>query len=220
LNKIKCDQLSRQDNNDSLSFPIHYKNKRDDQPPSLPNFDHIGQLDIEKMISDAFDQALEITDRLAISKLLKKYDIFDLNLLSKYVFQQLNSSSKMFDYSTQTIDNDDNEFNLDDEVDDEEDNNDSTNDNLIDDKLANDFISDQEDDDGDDSLTTIKANFNGMKICEGIEPHQQDSYFKVQINGVQKYIHKQSACWLLTEKNIHLSTDRVSRVIQTSRKDN
>jgi hypothetical protein len=40
-----------------------------------------------------------------------------------------------------------------------------------------------------------------MQICEEIEPRLQDSYFKVQITVVQKYIHKQSACWLLTEKN-------------------
>jgi hypothetical protein len=30
LNTIKYDQLSQQEDNDSLSFPIHYKNKRDD----------------------------------------------------------------------------------------------------------------------------------------------------------------------------------------------
>jgi hypothetical protein len=93
------------------------------------------------------------------------------------------------------------------------------NDNLIYDQLANDFAADQEADDGA-SITKIKTNFNGMKICEEIGPRQQDSYFKVQINGVKKYIHKQSACWLLTERNIHLSNDRLSRVIQTSRRDN
>jgi hypothetical protein len=95
----------------------------------------------------------------------------------------------MFDYSTQTIHNDANKFNLDDEEDDKEDNNDSISGDLIDDEQANDFVADQEDDD-DDSLNTIKANFNGMEICEEIEPRQQNSYFKVQINGVQKYIHK------------------------------
>ncbi len=92
------------------------------------------QLDVENIISDAFNQALQLTEPLGMSKLLKKYDVFDLNFLSKCVFQQLNSSSKMFDYSTKTINNDNNEFNLEDEEkDDEENNNDSINKNRIDD---------------------------------------------------------------------------------------
>ncbi|CAF2967996.1 unnamed protein product, partial [Rotaria sp. Silwood2] len=177
LNKIKCNQLFQHDDNDSLSFPVHHKNKRDDQPPFLPKSDHIDQLHIEKIISDAFNQALQLTERLEIPKLLKKYDVFDMNLLSKYVFQQLNSKWKMLDYSTQTINNDDNEFNLDDEDEDkEENNNNSINNILIDDEQAIDIVGNQEDNDYD-SITTIKANFNGMKICEGIEPCQHDSYF-------------------------------------------
>jgi hypothetical protein len=108
-----------------------------------------------------------------------------MNLLSKYIFQQLNSSSEMFDYSRQTINNDNNEFNLEDEEDDEKNNNDSISHNLIEDEQTNDIVADQEDDD-DDSQTKLEADFNGMKICEQIEPRQQDSYFKVKINGVQK----------------------------------
>ena len=34
-----------------------------------------------------------------------------------------------------------------------------------------------------------------------------------------KYIHKQSACWVLTDRNVRLSNNKLSRVIQSSRKD-
>ena len=71
----------------------------------------------------------------------------------------------------------------------------------------------------DNAIETIKTNFNGIKIHDHIQPSMNDSYFKVDING-QKFIHKQSACWLLTDRNNHLSNDRLSRVIQTSRKEN
>lgn len=218
---IKCDQLLGQDHNNSLLFPVHHKHNHDDNLASLQKLEDIDQMDIEETISDAFEQALQLTQRLEISELLKKYDVFDMNLLSKYVFRQLNSSSKMFDYSTQTThnhdDSDSDEFDLEDEEDED------TDDNLVDDQQDNNYVfADQEDDDVDDdnNITSIKANFNGMRICEKIQTHQQDSYFKIKVNGVQKFMHKQSASWLLTEKNIKLSNDRLSRVIQTSRKDN
>jgi hypothetical protein len=71
-NRIKCEQLSQQDDNERLSFPIHHKHNHDNHPSSLQNLDNIDQLDIEKIISDAFNQALQLTERLEISKLLKK----------------------------------------------------------------------------------------------------------------------------------------------------
>jgi hypothetical protein len=48
----------------SLSFPIHYKHKRDNHVLSSQYLDDIDQLDVEKVISDAYKEALELTDRL------------------------------------------------------------------------------------------------------------------------------------------------------------
>jgi len=113
LNDIKCVQLTFDDDYERLVFPVHHKHKHDHQLSSLQNLDDIDQLDIEKIISDAYNQALQLTERLEISQLLKEHDVFDLNSLSKYVFRELSSSSKMFDYSVQTVDFD--EFNLEEE---------------------------------------------------------------------------------------------------------
>jgi hypothetical protein len=76
----------------------------------------------------------------------------------------------------------------------------------------------ENDDDNDYNMTTMKANFNGMKIFDEIETCRRDSYFKLKINASYKHIHNQSACWLLTDKNMRLSNDRLSRAIQSSRK--
>ncbi|CAF1133535.1 unnamed protein product, partial [Didymodactylos carnosus] len=117
----------------------------------------------------------------------------------------------MFDYSTQTIDDDSNEFNLEEEEEEEDDDtNDIVNNLNGDEEINEDIVVDQEEDD-DYSMTTIKANFNSIKISDGIEHHQRDAYFKVKIDDNQKYIHKQSACWLLTDQNMRLSNDRLSR---------
>ncbi|CAF1413044.1 unnamed protein product [Rotaria sordida] len=215
LTWIKCDQLSQQDDNSLLLFPIHRKHRRDNHLSSLQNFDNIDQLDIEQIIVDAFDQALQFLENLEISKLLKQCNIFDLNSLSKYVFQELNSSSRMFNYSTQSIDDDINEFNLEEEDDNE--NSNIINNLSYDEVMVDDVVADEEDEDNFYMMTT-KSNLNGMKIYDDIEPCRRDSYFKVTLNDNQKYIHKQSACWMLTDKNMSLSNNRLSRVIQTSRK--
>ncbi|CAF0969260.1 unnamed protein product [Rotaria sordida] len=169
LNRIKCDNLCQQDDNEHLSFPIHHKHKRDNHLLSLQNLDDIDQLDVEKIISDAYNEALELAERLEISRSLQENDVFDFDSLNKYVFRQLSSSSKMFDYSTQIInDDDDDEFDLEEEEEEEEEGLEENDNNEAVNELNDDVIVDQEDE-NDSNMTTIKANFNGMKIFDEIE---------------------------------------------------
>ena len=218
LNDIKCDQLS-EDNTERLSFHAHYKHKRDSQLSSLQHFDDIDKLDIEKTISDAFDQALELTESLGISELLLEHHLFELDSLSKYVFQRMQSGSKMFNRSTAAAGNDSDEFSLDEEEYETADDNADTDNALSDEDEADGEYRFIDENDNNDAIETIKTNFNGIKIYNRIEPRMKDSYFQVKINDNQKFIHKQSACWLLTDRNNRLSNDRLSRVMQTSRKD-
>ena len=44
-----------------------------------------------------------------------------------------------------------------------------------------------------------------------------NSYFKVKINGTTRFLHKQSAVWLLTDKKDRASTDRLSRVMESNK---
>ena len=220
LNGIKCDQLSEEDNIERLSFPAHHKHKRDSQLSSVQHFDDIDKLDIEKTISDAFDQALELTDRLGISELLSEHLLFDLHSLSKSVFQRMESGSKMYDRSTAEAVNDSDEFSLDEEEYETVDENDDTDNVLVNEDEPDGEHRFVEENDNDDAIETTKTNFNGIKIHNRIDPKMKDAYFQVKINSHQKFVHKQSACWLLTDSNNRLSNDRLSRVMQTSRKDN
>jgi hypothetical protein len=54
LNGIKCEQLSQDDDKEYLSFPTHHKHTRDSRLLTLENFVGIDQLDIEKVIANAF----------------------------------------------------------------------------------------------------------------------------------------------------------------------
>ncbi|CAF1463073.1 unnamed protein product [Rotaria magnacalcarata] len=75
LNQIKCDHLFQQDDNEHLSFPIHHKHKRDNHLLSLQNLDDIDQLDVEDIISSSYSEALELIERLEISRLLQENDV-------------------------------------------------------------------------------------------------------------------------------------------------
>jgi hypothetical protein len=200
LNDIKYEQLSQNDDTKHLSFPTHHKHRRDSRLSTLENFVGIDQLDIEKVIANVFTRAIEMTGPLDTSKLSIEHDLLTMDSLSSYVFQQMNSNSKMFDYSTQTMRDDS----------DEED------DGRSDDGHNANISSDDEEDDKDDGLETVKVCFDGMRIRDRIDPRLHDSYFKMKINGQQKFMHKQSACWLFKDKVMQLSKDLLSRLIQTS----
>lgn len=73
-----------------------------------------------------------------------------------------------------------------------------------------------EEDDTQNLINTTKNNFTGMKIFSKVEPHAQHSYFKVNINDNTKFIHKQTACWVLTGEKSKVSNDRLLRVQQTN----
>jgi hypothetical protein len=68
-----------------------------------------------------------------------------------------------------------------------------------------------------ESVQSIKTIFSGTRIKDKINPDLANSYFKLKINDTTKFLHKQSAVWLLTDKNDRLSTDRLSRAMGASK---
>jgi len=69
-----------------------------------------------------------------------------------------------------------------------------------------------------EQLNTFKTSFDGLNIKDTVPAGQEKSYFKIKINDMNKFLHKSTACYLLTRDNNRLSTDRLPRVIQTSKK--
>jgi hypothetical protein len=108
----------------------------------------------------------------------------------------------MLDYSAPIINDDDKKFDLNEEEDQQENDNrqiiNLVNDNkqLIDGDVAD------EEDKNDNKATVVRENLNGIKAFDEIESCRRDSYFKLKINEIYKYMYKHSTCWLLTDKNI------------------
>ena len=57
-----------------------------------------------------------------------------------------------------------------------------------------------------------RTTMNGMRIFDTIADDQSDSFFLVQINGQDKYMHKQAANWYFSKTKPTLSSDRLTRV--------
>jgi hypothetical protein len=66
-----------------------------------------------------------------------------------------------------------------------------------------------------DDANVSEATLRTTRVCDSVPAHLSQSYFKVRINDKYKFIHKSTACWVLTEQNQKLSPDRTRRVTQT-----
>ena len=215
LNKIKCNELTSQTDQNIL-FPLHQKHKIDSDLFSVSNLDDVDNLDVEQIIFESYDIAIKLTENLGISRLLKKHRIYELEQLSKFVFSELNSTSKTFDNSAATINNNNDDNNNSGGGDSESENNDSENNDMDNnsDNTDDDNIFDDED---NESIQSTRTNFSGIRIQDKISPDSINSYFKLKVNNTTKYLHKQSALWLLAEKTDRPSIDRLSRVMESSK---
>lgn len=196
---------------DRLSFPVHHKQKREQSSTSMNPLDDIDKLDIEHLISNAYDQAVHIVEHSRMFSTLKKHNLNNLIDISRYIFNILKKNSKLIDYSLPTETDTMNEFGLDEENDDNDEITDVQDQPIGEDLL--DCVS-ESDTNEDEILNSTKSDFNGIRIVDNINPSLRHSYFKIKINGHIKYLHKQSACWLLSSNNTRLSSDRLSRVQQ------
>ena len=219
LNDIKFKQLNDGSVN-NLAFPVHHKHRHDRHSLLTQSQTEIDQIDVEQIIIEAYNEAVDILNDLGILNLLKDKHVLDLKLLSEYVFKYLNSNSKMYDYSFQLMNTDDEEFEIDDDVDDDNDYDATTTDlNMDDDSDDFSYSDEDEQDDARNWIDTRKENFTGMKVFNTVQSHMEHSYFEVTINDDTKYIHKETACWLLTEEKSKISNDRLLRVQQANKQN-
>ncbi|CAF2958662.1 unnamed protein product [Rotaria sp. Silwood2] len=211
LNEEKCNNVLNE-NDRELKFPIHHKGNRVNYD-SLSNLNDIDKISVENIILAAFNRAKELVSNLNILPSLKKCNACELNGLSKNIFDSIRFNINSDTYSATDADSSsDSESDYDDET-------------MESNEFNSDLINvDEEDKDAAttqsvDEIKTEKINFTGMRIFDSINPAMKNSYFQVQINNKIKFIHKQTACWLLTDKASRLSADRLSRVIETNKKD-
>ncbi len=210
LHSIKCQSNSNNtsDSNCRFLFPRHHKLSEamnSKQTPSLVSSSTI-PLTVEA-IGSTILRAYSYVSRLVCDmNMYQKHQLLPLDKMSKLATLQLNKS-RLVDYSCP--DKYDSDFDLSsDDSTSEEDEEITENDADKKDSL----------DDDDDYLSGHLVNisttsFQGMRVFDSINPTLAKSYFIVNINGTKKYLHKQTAAWLLSKDKPTLSSDRLKRVM-------
>jgi len=85
---------------------------------------------------------------------------------------------------------------------------------------GNDDDNNNDNDNGDDDDINLLQHTPHSRLktkkglCDAINSDLRDSYFLVNIDGKKKYLHKNTACWYLTNETHKLSSDRLNRVMQ------
>ncbi|CAF1686075.1 unnamed protein product [Rotaria magnacalcarata] len=218
-NDIECKQLHN-GSVGKLVLQVHYKHRVERQSSFTHSQLEIDEIDIEQVITDAYHHAVDMLEGLDILNLLEEKHVLELKPLREYLFRQLNSNSQKHNYSFQISNIDDEVFESDDDND--EDGNDTTNDLSMnegndDSSINNDYTDEDEQNNTQDLINTTKKDFSGVKVADKVEPHIEHTYFKVKLNHDTKCLHKQTACWLLTEEKSKLSNDRLLRVQQVNK---
>jgi hypothetical protein len=196
-----------------LLFPKHYKHSKKFRKSSLtvPDNRTLNMEMIEKIVSKAFTDVTELLTRFQINEILDTKNITSSSQLNNYIRNVLKNGISTIDHCDlydETDEMSDSEGELD---------------SMSDSESASGGEEQQSEDeryDTESSLSTETSSgsqgvaFSGMRVFDTIRSELAKSYFKVEINGQKKFIHKQTACWLLTENKPVSSNDRLSRVMQ------
>jgi hypothetical protein len=198
LNRLKYDRTEI-----DLVYPIHHKHRNDDSSVSTDQIEEMDGLDVKQVVFSAYNEALEMISGTRILHGLEKFGISDLEELSQFIFDDSRKSSTVRHHFPETGNDTDDDF----ESDEDGGAIREAPDQIIDGISS---FDDEETGSGTDeeSWTSAKSDFAGIRIADNINPMLKQSYFKIKINEKNKYLHKQSACSLLSSKTTKLSSDR------------
>ena len=97
INELKHNQVE-----ENLRFPVHHKHKRENLVKLLEQPDDIDISDIEQLISEAYDDAIDMVKHSKISNEFIQCDIHSLEDVSNFTFHEMNRRSRMTNLSSQS----------------------------------------------------------------------------------------------------------------------
>ena len=216
INKLAVLQSIKSNVKDNkLHFPQHHKLSTTLQNSSNSlNMNNLSKTSIENSVLRAYRYVIDLFAPLKIKQFSNNGRPIAIQKLSDAIlrrFQALWATTiTRSDITSQDTDE------LDDEIDDDDDTDDSDVDidnntiNNLDDYDSNDEL---ELENNKDAIVNVNISTNhGVRLFDSVKQELADSYFQVTINNKTKYLHKQSACWLLQKEKPSLSADRLSRV--------
>lgn len=208
LQSIKCqtDSNNPDGSNNGFLFARHHKQSKtaDSKQISSSASSSTTALTVEA-IENTILQAYAYASRLVCDvNMFQQHQISSLKKMSQLACLQL-EKSRIVDYSR--LNEHDPDFDSDSDDSDEDA---AENETDYDDSINGD---DDEEYLSDHLFNVSSTTFQGMRVFDSINPSLAKSYFIVNINGTKKYLHKQTAAWLLSKEKSALSSDRLKRVM-------
>ncbi|CAF3621841.1 unnamed protein product [Rotaria socialis] len=214
LYKIKTEsEFGSSDN--GIVFPKHYKQSKQSKQWKQSTHVTVGNdtlnlKTITQTIEQAYNDATELLFSFDTKKLFYEKQMTTIKQVNNCMYNILRKRINIQDYS---------DLNEQDETSDSEDGSDIT--------LSSESYAESEDQAyGEHPYETLTVSSNrvfgdlngskfaGMRLFDTIRPELAKSYFEVEIKQKRKYLHKQTACWILTENKPISSNDRLARVRQ------
>ena len=209
LNSMKSQTSNSNTNNSNnqFLFPRHHKQSRAVDSKQTLSLASVPTVEltfeaIENTILQAYSHASHLVCNV---NMYQSHQILSLTKMSKLASLQL-QKSRIVDYSN--FNKHDPDFDSDSDDSSGEEDEDAIK-NCADDEES---TEDVEDYPPDHLFNISSTTFQGMRVFDSINPTLAKSYFIVDINGTKKYIHKQTAAWLLSSDKSTLSSDRLQRV--------
>jgi hypothetical protein len=198
--KSQNEQLTSPD----MCFPVHHKHKHShlastfaSSPTLLPT-----KTKIELTIIRAFEKSIKLMESVGMAAFLRRNNLSTIDELNDSVRTLFDEKDILDYFSQEENDNDD--------------------DNFASREVSGSVANDESDDDNVSSVlehhddpNSLQPTFHSIRVSDNVPSHLSQSYFKVKINNKDKFVHKSSACWILTNKDKKLSADRTKRVMQT-----
>ena len=191
-----------------LKYPKHHKRRQSEtvreRETSTMGMNDLTDVLIKKTVNAAYKDAYKLLSELEVDIVLKKRKINSIRHVNSFIRSYFEKKFKRISLDDNRTDESDDEYY------------DSTDPNAK-------YTSEADQDDVDDEIDnshSLSANgqsdFRGMRIVDDVSSSLRSSYFQVNIDNQVKYIHKQTACWLLTDSKADLSADRLKRVQQAN----
>ncbi|CAF3344806.1 unnamed protein product [Rotaria sp. Silwood2] len=203
LHKIKSESEFGS-NGLTLHFPKHHKQGKrlKTSTATVPDSYSLNIELIEKVVSRAFTDATDLLSSFQIENNLDEKNITNMDQLGDSIQNALRIRTNTMDFSE-----------LFEETKDEMSDSGSNTDSEDQESDRKEFETSNMDSDGIEN-DLQDGKMPGMRVLDRVCPELAKTYFKVEIDDKTKFIHKQTACWFLTENKAWLSNDRLVRIMQ------
>ncbi|CAF1265224.1 unnamed protein product [Rotaria magnacalcarata] len=205
INKLAVLQnIKNNTNQNHLHFPQHHKLSRTMQNISNTSKTiDFSKISIENTVSKAYKYVSNLFNQLKLKELSRNGRIITIEEMSNIAARALDA---FWSSDIDTINSQDGSRDIESEN--------ETN-SAEENSSTNDCDSDEEFELNENLVMANDANistYRGMRLIDDVKKELSHTFFKVNINKENKFLHKQAACWVLEKDKSSLSANRLSRV--------